>query len=515
MEETKGRSLEWTDSTGRTYHYYKDPLRKACMFILIQEACERLAYYSIQPTMQKFLTSYLGISQTEANSLMSLFGALCYFTPLVSAVVADTWLGAFMTILVFSGVYLAGMLLLTLSAIDSISQPWMIYVALMVLISIGSGGIKSCVNVMGAAQFHPTEQQAQLTRFFTFFYAAINVGALIGIGTVPVMIQEMGSYFYAYLVPLMSFILATVVFVMGSSRYVKMKPQGSQVVQILKVLYQSVRSLTSLETQKESNGGRFKDQFIEDTRSLGYLLPLFSLIIPFCVGYGQMCTAFYTQATKMNPHTFGWRIPVEEMQLIDPLAVVGGSFLVEYLYAFLRSKSKMPSVLTRFFIGNMLGAASLLCAVGVERSIMASPDPRRDVSVWLQTPQFALIALGEIFLISTAYEIAFTYSPESLKAVGSALNLLFMAMASFISAALFKAFANWMPDYKPEDPATWTTCKFDYYFLFLTGICVLAGLGSLAMKPYFKRNIKKPSERQKTEIIDKSCCETSSVSLVA
>ena len=92
-----------------------------------------------------------------------------------------------------------------------------------------------------------------------------------------------------------------------------------------------------------------------------------------------MCTAFYTQGSKMNRNTFGWSIPVELMQLIDPVAVIGGSFLVELLYGFLRSKNKMPSILTRFFIGNVLGATSLLCAMGVERVIMDSPDPTADI----------------------------------------------------------------------------------------------------------------------------------------
>jgi len=122
-------------------------------------------------------------------------------------------------------------------------------------------------------------------------------------------------------------------------------------------------------------------------------------------------------------------------------------------------------------------------------------------------------------LISTSYEVAFTYSPESLKAVGSAINLLFMAIANFIAAALFEGFAEWMPDFNQEDPSSWQKCKFDYYFLFLAGICFIAGIASLAIKPYFKRNVKKPSERQQTELpndnLNISCCETANVSVVA
>ncbi|EER16394.1 hypothetical protein Pmar_PMAR023152, partial [Perkinsus marinus ATCC 50983] len=57
---------------------------------------------------------------------------------------------------------------------------------------------------------------------------------------------------------------------------------------------------------------------------------------------------------------------------------------------------------------------------------------------WWQVPQFWVIAAGEIFLTSTSYEVAFTYSPSHLKAVSSAINLLFFAIANFIAGAIFQ-----------------------------------------------------------------------------
>lgn len=282
---SNGRSLSWTDSTGAIYQYYQRPLSQACLFILIQEACERLAYYGIAPNLQKYLSSTLNITSNDANMLITIFQALVYFTPLLSAILADTWLGSFLTILIFSGLYMVGLALLSISAIPSISQDWMVYTALLGFIAVGAGGIKSCVNVMGASQFHPTEHQKDITRFFTFFYAAINVGAIIGGIVVPLVQQVTDSYFYSYLIPLGSFGIATLVFAIGSPRYVKMRPQGSQVLQIMRVIGTSMKTCSSVNKCKESEGGQFKDQFIEDTKSLGYLLPLFLLTVPFNLCY--------------------------------------------------------------------------------------------------------------------------------------------------------------------------------------------------------------------------------------
>lgn len=469
---------------------------QACLFILVQEACERLAYYGIMPNLQSFLTTTLSVTANEANQLISIFQAMVYFFPLISAILADTFLGSFTTILVFSGLYMAGLTLLCISAIPSISQNWMVYVSLMFLIAFGAGGIKSCVNVMGASQFHPTEHQKEITRFFTFFYAAINIGAIVGGIVVPLVKQITDSFFYSYLIPLGSFVIATVVFVLGSPRYVKMNPQGSQVMEILKVILASVCGCQSVDSCKESRGGRFKDQFIEDTKSLGYMMPLFALTIPFNICFNQMQTAFYTQSQKLHAKFFGWDMEPAQIQNVDPIAVIAFSFVVEYLlYNQLRKWNMTPSILVRFSLGCIMGSLSLLCAMGLELAIMKSSNPWETISIWWQVPQYSLVALGEIFLISTSYEVAFTYAPESLKGVGSGLNLLFMAIASLVSAALFSACASWMPDFDQNQPATWQESHFNYFFILLASNSFAAAIGSLAFNPYFEKYVKKPTER--------------------
>ena len=490
------RSLSWQDSTGVVYNYYESPMTKACMFILIQEMCERLAFYGIIPNLQTFLSTSLGITSNHAGSMVNIFNGLIYFTPFLSAILADTWLGTYATIIIFSVLYMAGLALLCISALTEAA--WMIYVSLFVLIAIGAGGIKSCVNVMGASQFHPIEHSKDVTRFFTFFYAAINVGGIVGGITVPLVQQVTDSYFIGYLIPLGAFVIATIVFILGSPRYVKMSPQGSQILQIFKAIGTSIRSMRSIQYCKHSNGGKFADSFIDDAISLGYLLPLFALTVPFNICYNQMCTVFLTQGEKMHSTFFGQPMTPSLMQNVDPIAVVVFSFLVEYfLYAKLRMHNMMPSVLTRFFLGCCMGTISLLCAMGVEMTIMGSPDPQVSISIWWQVPQFCFIALGEIFLISTSYEVAFTYSPESMKAVGSALNLLFLAIASFISAALLSAFSRWMPVYDANVPSSWQTSHFDYFFIVLASLCFASGIISLCLNPYFEKHIVKPIDRKR------------------
>jgi solute carrier family 15 (peptide/histidine transporter), member 3/4 len=494
--KSRDRPLSWTDSTGTMYHYYDNPLGRVCIFILVAECAERLAYYGIMPNLQQYLVDTLGITSNDANTLIEIFNGLIYVTPLVSAAIADTWLGTFSTILVFSCFYIAGLALLALSSLESISQTWMVYVSLFGLLTIGAGGIKSCVNILGGSQYHPEEHVEEITRFFTFFYSAINVGAIVGGIVVPIVQQATGSYFIGYLIPLCSFALAIGVFIIGSPRYIKMEPQGSQVVQVMRVIGSCIKECSPIGRMKESNGGRYSDKFVGETQSLLNLVPLFALTVPFNICYNQMTTVFYTQGTKLSSYFFGVPMTPSLMQNVDPISVIVFSLIVEYfLYNKLRERDMMPSVLVRFFVGCCMGTISVLCAMGLERAIMNSPDPENTISIWWQVPQFCFIAIGEIFLISTSYEVAFTYSPESMKAVGSALNLLFIGAAAFAAGGINAACASWMPSYDPTNPASWQDSHYDYFFILLGGISFVSGIASLLMRPYFDKYVKKPIER--------------------
>ncbi|KAF4650955.1 hypothetical protein FOL47_000742 [Perkinsus chesapeaki] len=491
------RSISWTDPSGNIYHYYENPMFRAVVFVLLQELCERLAFYGLTPNLQTFLKEYLGYTDTTANSYISAFNAILYVTPLFSAALADTILGVYLTIIIFSLVYLCGFTLLTISSIRSVHQAWMIHISLLVLIPLGGGGIKSCVNIMGAHQFHPELHKPLITRYYTYFYASINLGAIVGGIVTPILLQEV-SFTASFLFPLIFFIIATVIFVAGGllGRYVMPKPQGSAVVQILKVMFWSVMKL-SLEKNKESNGGKYKDGFIEDVKALLRLIPLFSLIIPFVMAYNNMTTAFLTQAQKMDRTTGGWQIPPAMMQNVDPIAVVVTSLFVDgVVYRLLRKHNKMPPVLGRFCIGCGFGALALLCALIVELQVKSHPV--FTVSIWWQVPQFWFIATGEIFLISTSYEIAFTHSPSSLKTVASAVNLCFFAIASALSAVLFDVAQPWLPNFVPSNPTEETVAgaHYDYYYIVLIGLCVFGGLASLSLIPYFNKVARKNAVRQ-------------------
>ena len=63
------------------------------------------------------------------------------------------------------------------------------YVGLL-LIAIGTGGIKPCVVSFGADQFTLPQQHEEMTTFFGIFYASINVGSMVSTVLTPIFRKE-------------------------------------------------------------------------------------------------------------------------------------------------------------------------------------------------------------------------------------------------------------------------------------------------------------------------------------
>ena len=59
----------------------------------------------------------LGFNENQATMLYHGFNFLCYFTPLLGAIIADSFFGKFKTILYLSIVYAIGEVILTVGAI--------------------------------------------------------------------------------------------------------------------------------------------------------------------------------------------------------------------------------------------------------------------------------------------------------------------------------------------------------------------------------------------------------------
>ncbi|GBG00630.1 hypothetical protein Rsub_13284, partial [Raphidocelis subcapitata] len=231
----------------------RSTLFSVCPFILGNELCERLAYYGLATNLITYLTRIMGIDAAAAAIAVMVFEGTAYVTPLLGAYLADSFWGRYRTILIFSTIYLFGMVLLTLTSWLPGLTPghgedasWTQIGALMGslgIIALGTGGIKPNVSAFGADQFDETHPQdkAEKESFFNYFYLAINIGSLIAC-TAIVWVQDSISWTLGFAIPAMAMGSAVLLFLAGSGRYRHVAPTESPMARVVKVVAAAVRS---------------------------------------------------------------------------------------------------------------------------------------------------------------------------------------------------------------------------------------------------------------------------------
>jgi peptide/histidine transporter 3/4 len=75
------------------------------IFLTGNEFCERLAYYGIARNLVTYLKVKLHLGNLEAARNVTTWQGTCYLTPLIGAILADSYWGKYWTIVVFSLIY--------------------------------------------------------------------------------------------------------------------------------------------------------------------------------------------------------------------------------------------------------------------------------------------------------------------------------------------------------------------------------------------------------------------------
>ncbi|KAI8496097.1 hypothetical protein Bbelb_259380 [Branchiostoma belcheri] len=86
---------------------------KCIGFIVGNEFCERFSFYGMKAILTIYLLEALLFDDSTSTAIYHAFTFGCYFTPILGAIMADSWLGK--TIVSVSVVYCLGHLIMSLS----------------------------------------------------------------------------------------------------------------------------------------------------------------------------------------------------------------------------------------------------------------------------------------------------------------------------------------------------------------------------------------------------------------
>lgn len=225
----------------------------ACAFIIGYELIERVAYYGITANLVLYLTDELRMGTASATQNVNNWVGTTTVLPILGAFIADEYWGRYWTIVYLSTFYVIGMILLMLSASVTALKPasctsgtncpkattaqLVFFFVSLYLISIGTGGVKPCLEAFGADQFdeeHPVERQRK-SSFFNWWYFGLCTGALLAF-TVIVYIEDNASWGLGFGILAVLITIACCLFLAGTCLYRNKIPCGSPLASIFQVL---------------------------------------------------------------------------------------------------------------------------------------------------------------------------------------------------------------------------------------------------------------------------------------
>ncbi|KAL6193969.1 hypothetical protein ACLB2K_035053 [Fragaria x ananassa] len=231
---------------------------KTLPFILANEMCDRFATSGFHSNMITYLTDELNLPLVKASNTLANFSGTASLTPLLGALVADSFAGRFWTITIASVIYELGLIIITISAVfpafrpppcptqencteASGSQLWIFYFSLL-LTSLGSGGIRPCVVTFAADQLNYKTKvntksviNIQKWNFFNWYYFCMIFASVAAL-TVVVYVQDHVGWGWGLGIPTLAMAVSVVAFVIGSPLYKKLKPGGSPLVRLAQVI---------------------------------------------------------------------------------------------------------------------------------------------------------------------------------------------------------------------------------------------------------------------------------------
>ncbi|XP_020691857.1 protein NRT1/ PTR FAMILY 5.16 isoform X2 [Dendrobium catenatum] len=249
------------DYRGRTITKQDSGRWVAASFILVMEMAERVAFNGIMFNLITYMTGPLGESNASAAAAVTVWSGASMMLPILGALVSDSFLSRYRTIIVSAILYVLGLGLLSLSAVlpnrsncYSEGEETMSYAACppttlrvtlfyfsLYLVAFAQGGHRPCSQAFGADQFDETDSEESMWRssFFNWWIFGLSLPMIVS----PIIlsyVQENVNWGIGFGIPCVLMSASFTVFLMGSRFYrcytLKEKSSYAQISQLLATL---------------------------------------------------------------------------------------------------------------------------------------------------------------------------------------------------------------------------------------------------------------------------------------
>ena len=460
--------------------HVSDSIPPGVWLMALISLCERFTYYGISAPFQNYIQNplhdplrpgALNLGQSAATKLNYFFSVFVYVTPIGAAIIADSWLGKYKTLVGSTAIYLTGCVILVATSVPSALRAHAGLSGLiisMIVIGIGLGGIKACVSPFMADQYTNVKMRVETTKtgekvivdrdltirgIYSLYYWCINLGCLSGLATT--FIEKEVGFWAAYLLPFCVLWIALAGLILGRRKFVDRPPEGSILPSTFRAFMYAMREHFNMDAAKPEHQQRkhgkavnWDDGFISELRQGLMACRVFAAYPILWLCHSQITTNLISQAGQMETHG----IPNDIMTNLNPISVIVFLPIVEQLlYPTLRKWNLRFGTISRIAVGFVLEAGALAYTAVVQHMIYsASPcydnplkcatslngtEPNH-INVFLQTPVYVIDGIAEIFFDVTSQEYAYTKAPTSMKSLIQAVLVLTSALGLVFGFAL-------------------------------------------------------------------------------
>lgn len=475
----------------RSYRTAPDPTEtgwpKGVPYIIGNEGCERFSFYGMKANLVPYLTTlYVAMAVAEdaagrqASGDVHLFIAGVYALPMIGAIIADKLLGKYLTIMSLSLVYCLGHFVLAFAE-PSISGDNTLSVMHMglLLIAIGSGGIKPCVSANVGDQFG--QSNWHLTKkVFQAFYFSINFGSFFSTLLTPWLLKEYGAS-VAFGVPGVLMFMATIIFWWGRYSFVHVPPKPGgrlglldAVVSIflfigflggwmfghdfglgpVEVVVLSVASVAiglalffyrqrlapgegflpvlvaTLTQGAQRTRERLGEEAYDGMLAVFRVLSVIMFVSVFWTLFDQHATTWLLQAKDMDLNLFGWEMIPAQTSAANPILVLILIPIFTFgVFPWMERRGIAITPLRRMSVGMFLAAAAFVASAMIQTEL----DGGGQLHVAWQIVPYFLLTAGEVLVSATGLEFAYSQAPRAMKSTLMAFWNLTVSFGNIIA----------------------------------------------------------------------------------
>ncbi|RDX73618.1 Protein NRT1/ PTR FAMILY 2.6, partial [Mucuna pruriens] len=471
---------------------------KSFPFIIGSLAGMSLAGAGVNGNLIVYLIREFNIKSITAAQVANVANGTSSLSPIVAAIVADSFFGSFTLALLSSCVSLMGTIILILTTIINKLKPYpcnngsnlcnppskfqyaILYGGIM-LSAIGFASARFTTASLGANQLNEAENQDIFFNWFLFTWYICSTVSATGL----FYIQDNVSWAWGFIICAMANLIGLVILLLGYRFYRPHNPQGTAFLDLARVLVASMRKWKSqlssttedyysahddlvpvqpVETpgkrlrffnraalitngDLQSNGLIEKSwrlctvQHVEDFKAVIGILPLWSSSIFLSTPIAIQSSITVLQALATNRHIGShFKFPAGSIAVIPLLSTaIFLTFLDRILFpAWQKLSGKSPTPLQRIGVGHVFNVLSMFVSALVEskRLKIAHSEPKMAMSVLWLFPQLVLVTMGESFHFPAQVSFFYQQLPQSMQSTSTAMISMISGISFYLGTAL-------------------------------------------------------------------------------